>query len=551
VTTRKRYWLAGIAVFVTAALVTAIIAASILSKRFEPMLREQAISYLQERFHCEVQLAALHIHPPRLSTLDILLKRGRGALANVEGDGLEMRLAGERDLPPLFTVRKLQFTVDLGMLAEKHKKVEFVTLEGMQIYIPPKGARPGWVGSGNSTQDHPQSWDVLIKEVQIRDALLVLLPKDSNKQSLRFDISSVHLESVGVNSPMKYDGDLTIPKPPGTLHSQGAFGPWAAAEPGDTPLNGAYKFEHADLGVFNAIAGTLTSTGTFDGTLDAVEARGQASVPNFSLKSVGQPVPLVTHFEVLVDGTNGDTVLRPVRARLGNTNFTTTGAVIKHEKQAHRSIALKVLMPAGDMRDLLRLAIQGSPFMEGRINLRAKIQIPPLNSTVKEKLILDGDFNLQDAKFLRSTIQSQIDQMSRRGQGEPKNEQIDEVASNMNGSFRLENEVMTFRSLSFEVPGAAVAISGDYNLGSDVVDFHGTLALDAKLSQTMTGWKRWALKPADRFFAKNGVGALLHIKIDGSSHQPKFGLDHGHGSSGESGTGERSSSSGSNDSRAK
>jgi hypothetical protein len=438
------------------------------------------------------------------------------------------------------------------MLAEKHKKVEFVTLEGMQINIPPKGARPDWVGSGRPSQDHPETWDVLIKEVQIRDALLVLLPKDPSKESLRFDISSVHLESVGVNSPMQYHGALTIPKPPGTLHSQGAFGPWTASEPGDTPLHGDYKFEHADLGVFNEIAGILTSTGTFDGTLGAVEARGQASVPNFSLKSVGQPVPLVTQFEVLVDGANGDTVLRPVRARLGNTSFTTTGAVIKQEKQAHRGIALKISMPSGDLRDLLRLTIQGSPFMEGGINLRANIQIPPLTSAVKEKLILDGDFNLQDAKFLRSTIQSQIDQLSRRGQGEPKNEEIDEVASKMNGSFRLENQVMTFRSLSFEVPGATVAISGDYNLGRDVVDFHGTLALDAKISQTMTGWKRWALKPADRFFAKNGAGTFLHVKIDGSSHQPQFGLDHGHGSSAESApTGKRRSSSGSMDAGAK
>src|SRR5207237_5141525 len=137
--------------------------------------------------------------------------------------------------------------------------------------------------------------------------------------------------------------------------------------------------------IFEGIAGTLSSSGSFQGTLDEVNARGQATVPNFRLKMTGTPVPLTTQFEVLVDGTNGDTVLKPVRARLGRTSFTTTGAVIKHENQTHRSISLRVLMPHGDMRDLLRLATKGSPFMEGEINLRARIDIPPLTGQVKDK----------------------------------------------------------------------------------------------------------------------------------------------------------------------
>jgi hypothetical protein len=95
----------------------------------------------------------------------------------------------------------------------------------------------------------------------------------------------------------------------------------------------------------------------------------------------------------------------------------------------------------------------------------------------------------------------------------------------MQGSFHLENQVMTFRSLAFEVPGAAVSVAGNYNLANDMLDFHGALKLDAKLSQTMTGWKRWVLKPADPFFAKNGAGTYVKIKIEGDAHHPKFGLD--------------------------
>ncbi len=48
---------------------------------------------------------------------------------------------------------------------------------------------------------------------------------------------------------MKYDAILTNAKPPGEIHSKGTFGPWATAEPGDTPLTGEYDFKGADLGV--------------------------------------------------------------------------------------------------------------------------------------------------------------------------------------------------------------------------------------------------------------------------------------------------------------
>src|ERR1051326_1242729 len=294
----------------------------------------------------------------------------------------------------------------------------------MEIHVPPKGEQPKPVASAPPAG---RPINVLIKSVQIADALLVILPRDKAKNPMKFEVAHLRLKSVAGNEAMDYDALLTIPKPPGQVHSNGTFGPWAADEPGDTPLAGIYSFEKADLGVFNGIAGTLTSTGTFEGTLDSVHARGEATVPDFRLKMAGNKVPLWTRFEVLVDGTNGNTVLQPVKAKTGNTSFTTTGAVIKHEGQARRTIDLAVSMPNGDLRDLLRLATKGPPFMEGRIARKTKLRIPPLTGSVREKLELDGDFELHNTKFLKSSIQSQIDKLSRKGQGQPNNEEIDQV----------------------------------------------------------------------------------------------------------------------------
>ena len=486
-------------------------------------MREQAEQYLRTRFHADVQIAGLHVQMPRLSPFRLLFSHGRGSIAFLEGDGISLRLKGRSDRPPLFTIRKFTCAVDLGTLWATPKRVPFVTIDGLEINVPPKEpSAPKREPSERDTESHPT---VVIERVLIRQAKLFMLPRDPAKRPLRFNIHDLKLESAGAAVAMKYDAMLSNPTPPGEIHSTGTFGPWNAEDPGDTTLSGAYTFDHADLGVFNGIAGILHSVGRFEGELDSITAAGEAEVPDFRLKRSGQPVPLKTRFEVWVDGTNGNTTLKPVIATLGSTQFTTSGVVFKNEGDRHRSIELNVNMPRGQMRDMLRLAMKGPPFMEGLLNLQTKIKIPPLNGKVKEKLLLDGHFDVTRAHFLKASIQDQIDGLSRRGQAQPKNEEIDEVLSRMSGRFTLENELITFRNLTFGVPGADVSLHGDYNMDGDALDFRGALRLRAKVSQTMTGWKHWLLKPVDPFFSKNGAGTYLKIKVSGNAKQPKFGLD--------------------------
>ncbi len=89
--------------------------------------------------------------------------------------------------------------------------------------------------------------------------------------------------------------------------------------------------------------------------------------------------------------------------------------------------------------------------------------------------------------------------------------------------FRLT--MIEFPGLGLNIPGADSDLAGKYTFAGEAVDFRGELRLDAKISQTQTGWKRWVLKPADHFFAKEGAGTLLRIKIDGTRDQPHFGRD--------------------------
>lgn len=495
------------------------IAASLLRKRFEPYIRAKAVSYLQKRFDSDVTLSGLRVRIPSASPLHILFTGGRGTLARVEGEGLTVRQRQRHEFPPILILKRFSFDIDLGAVFDSPPSVDRIVLEGMTITIPPKSERKPLQPSSQN--------GALIREIVAKDSELVIVPKLSGKQPLTFDLKELHLWSVSNDQPVSYTAVLRNPKPPGLVRSSGVFGPWSEEDPGSTLLSGNYSFQHADLSVFPAIAGILESTGNFSGTFSAINARGTASVPDFRLSNIGNAVPLQADFQVLVDGGNGNTILDPVHATLGTTQFTTSGGVIRENGDAKRTIALEAIMPGGELKDVLRLAMKGKPFMEGKIALRTKIEIPPLTGTVKEKLKLDGRFEISRGRFLRSGIRSKVDALSRRGQGEPKNEEISDVFSGMTGRFRMENQDISFRSLTFATPGAKITLAGDYNIGGGTLDFRGSLALKAKVSQTVTGWKSWLLKPVDPFLEKNGAGTFLPIKIGGTAKSPDFGLDLG------------------------
>ena len=288
---KKKKWLIGTAAVFALGLVALSIVAYIFSIRFEPYIREQAILYLQQRFESEVELAGLRVRMPRMSPLRLLLANGRGAFARVEGEGVVMRHRGRTDVPPMFLMKQFSFEVDLSTLFSPVKIVQFVTIDGMEINIPPKGERPTFTsGSGikpGQSADLPQpNSGVLIQEVNFTNSTLTVLPRDKKKYPLRFDIHRLRMDSAGRNVAMRYDAALTNAKPPGEILSKGTFGPWAADEPGDSPLEGEYVFDHADLGVFKGIAGILDSTGKFEGTLSSLNVKGETSVPDFRLKMV-------------------------------------------------------------------------------------------------------------------------------------------------------------------------------------------------------------------------------------------------------------------------
>src|SRR5688572_28324627 len=91
-------WVIAIGLCVAVFLTAILVAGYVLSSRFEPYIRDQAIQYLEDRFDSSVELNSLRIRLPGVSPLNMVFNRGRGSLARVEGQGVSLRHKGRRDI---------------------------------------------------------------------------------------------------------------------------------------------------------------------------------------------------------------------------------------------------------------------------------------------------------------------------------------------------------------------------------------------------------------------------------------------------------------------
>jgi hypothetical protein len=402
-----------------------------------------------------------------------------------------------------------------------------VTLEGLRITIPPRTENDKEAGQeAAETIGGP----IIIDHIESKNAELVLIPRNPRKQPRVFAIHDLHVDSVGFDRVLPFHAVLTNPTPTGLIDATGTFGPWRPSDPGLTPVGGRYTFKNADLGTIDGIGGILSSTGDFNGQLDRINVQGTTTTPDFSVDVGGQPVPLDTRFQAIVDGTDGDTYLKPVDAQFLSTALTANGGIYGQKGVKGRTVKLDVLMKSGRVEDVLRLVVKSTkPVMVGDLSLATQLLLPPGDLEVPDRLQLDGRFAIAKARFTNPEVQKKLVTLSRRSQGKGSDEPLEgHVLSDMRGHFRLRNGVVSFQQLTFGVPGAVVTLAGEYRLRSEQLNFEGTFQMAATISQAVGGGlKGLLLKPFDPLFRKKGAGAVLPIKITGTRKHPEFGIDLG------------------------
>ena len=536
--------------------IAALIAGNIFLRRAAPMLKAKVVETLSTRFDSRVELDQFHA----------VFTGG----FEVRGDGLKLYPNHLDGNEPMIAVDHFGFRIfDWHQLLHTPIIVNHVQVTGLSIHLPPKEQRANMPhlnsGSKPGVDESHGKIDILVRVIDVDHADLVIENGKPGKVPLEFVIHKLVLQSVGAGRPMAFHATLVNPKPIGNIDSSGDFGPFNAQSPGDTPVDGTYSFSHADLNTIKGIGGMLASDGKYQGQLDHIVVDGKTTTPNFSLDIANRPVPLNTTFHAIVDGTNGDTWLQPVDAWLLHSHIVAQGQVVRVPGVQGRDIRLDVTVDPGHIDDMLLLAVKDqAPVMTGQLQLHTKFDLPPGPTAVIDKLRLQGTFTLTGVHFTTDKIQSKVDELSLRGQGKAKqaNEEgqamkdekqnnasangsssgngssnqnqnqnqaaTADIASEMRGTFTFADSKITLPALNYRVPGADIAMHGVYNLHDQSLDFSGLARLDAHISQMVTGWKSWLLKPVDPFFAKDGAGTQVPIKVGGTTSHPDIGLDFNH-----------------------
>jgi len=537
---RSNRWLRWVAVGLLLAAAAVAWTVAVLLHRAEPFLRARIVEGLQDHFHARVELDSFHV-----SLTNGLWAEGKGLRiwppAQVEGVTVPgIAAAGE----PLIRLEEFRFHAPWHYAPGKPFHISVVELKGLEVHLPPRShfANPPEVaGQPEALRRKIDASLVsfIVDTIQCNGAHLVVETSKPGKLPMEFAIERLKLTGVAAGGAMGYEAELTNPRPVGKIYATGSFGPWQVADPGESPVAGNYRFEHADLASFKGIAGILDSTGRYQGTLRELVVDGETETPDFRLSHFGNPLPLHTRFHARVDGTNGDTWLDPVEATLGQSHFWVQGQIVRVTAadaagalhSIGHDLALTVNVDQGRIEDFLRLASHSpTPLLTGAVSLKAALHIPPGAAPVHERLKLNGSFALDQAQFASPKIQSRIAELSLRGQGLPQNvKTIDpaSIRSAMHGSFQVAGGVLSLPALDYTVPGAEIQLKGTYGLEGGALNFAGYAKMQATVSKMVGGWKGFLLKPVDRYLRKDGAGTEVPIHIEGTREEPEFGIDFG------------------------
>ena len=278
-----------------------------------------------------------------------------------------------------------------------------------------------------------------------------ITPGQPGQEPLIFPIQKLSLYSIYDGRPLSFSAALKIPEPPGDLSITGQFGPWKSGDGGHTSLSGSYKLEHADLGVFSGIAGTVSATGKFDGVLQHVDVTGTTDTPDFMLTRNGHPVHLTTRFQALVDGLNGDVELEPVVAHWGRTTIVAKTDVESQSEDHGKTVVMTAYSTHARTEDLLRLFTRDTPPpMTGDIVFRAKVTVPPEKRPFLDKVRLQGDFGIAGGQYTNFETQKDVDVLSARARGEAdkvedkqeKEEKMEITTTIQDGCYRMSRAML-------------------------------------------------------------------------------------------------------------
>jgi hypothetical protein len=409
---------------------------------------------------------------------------------------------------PLMEVRRLTVETSFTGLLRHH--VSLLRAEGLHGVLEFKGFRKN--GSGNNA---------IIDKVVADDAILDI-PRKSPQEKAQFVFHKFLMTNLNGGGVVTFDALFENPLPRGMLQASGQFGPWNEGDPSATPVQAKYSLEKADLGVFHSIGGDLSSTGAWQGSFKQMRVEGSTHSPEFVVSKTGHGLPLDTDFQAEVDATNGDVIIRTIKARFGKDEIAGSGSIARRD-DGKRSAVVDLTCNKGRIEDTFHPFIHSprSP-LTGDVAFQMHVVIPSGHEAFLRKLELTSTFKIQNAQFTKPETQARLSKIS----ASPGEQQAHGLAD-FEGNVSLRGGVAKFSNLSVHDDGAAAFFRGDYDLTDQKVNLHGRLKTEASLAKTTQGIKSVFAKAIEPFFKKRPHETVVPVHIGGTFSRPSFGLDVG------------------------
>lgn len=440
----------------------------------------------------------------------------------VRARGITVRIPDRPDLPPFVTVDRWSGRARLSYLGIRH--FDEVTLSGVRITVPPRrmadlrsSAPPGRPGRGR-----PPTFT--IDRLAADRVTIVVLPRTTAREPHAWDVRDLRMTRFSFDEATPFEASVDTPLPADRAAVSGTVGPWPRGDFDQLPLSGAYALTGTLDGV-PGLRGAITVRGRALGTLERLATSGEVSSPGASIEGGrGVALPIAATYDALFDATNSDVRVTSMRVAIGEAAMVASGQVVRAAGARQREISLQVRSEsARGAVDLLRLLLHPGP-LRGGLDFDVALRIAPSDRPVLDRLSLDGRFDLRAARFVDHSIQGALDTVSAQGRGRPATV-VPRVPITARGRVNFSAGRLRLARATLAVPGAAVEGGGTYSVSRDVVAFRGVAKLEARLSQTQGGVKRWLLKPLNPLFAKDGAGTRLVLSVTGARETPAVDID--------------------------
>lgn len=504
---RFRWWVVG-----TACLLVAFAAYLIFLALNWPFTEQSVIDVLQQATLRTVKIDHFRktIFPP-------------GCVA----EGVRFEHHVNKNKPPIIYIQTLVVHESWWELLTAQYRLSLVKVSNMHVLVPPAEVhgKPDPIMPLNHTSSSVKTLRI---DKIIADGAVLDFAHEDGSAPYRLTVDKLAVYNLSNNSAINYKTALTNSLPPGTIRSEGVFGPWRPNDPPRTPVKGTYQYEHANLGAFKDLSGTLSAHGKFDGTVGEIQTRGSAVVSKFHVTDASHYRELKTTYRAHVNGTNGDTILDEVHGEFDRSALDVKGSIAGSKS---KSVSLDLVCRRGRIEDVLDLFIEArrSP-MAGALQMRAHVDVPPGGTPFLRRMRMSGDFGVGAGRFTDDETQADMNRLSASSdKGKQKDDSAADIIalSNLRGHGEIRNGVATLTNVGFVVPGATAEMHGTYSIIDYAIDMHGKLYTDGKPWTATTGFKSLMMRVVTPFLEKKKNVRVVPFKITGNYGRTNVSLDLG------------------------